>query len=146
MCYNIIHGNNCLNPKTFFILNYSAITRGYSLRISVHLATLNVRQHFFATRVTPIWNSLPTEIVTAPSAQQFRYGLIRTDLSMQIPRFPHILWQIIHPTENEYFPCFHCIIHRPLILNIDITNVYNKCTYYFYEPMYIVHNCFYCLL
>ena len=51
MCYNIIHGNNCLNPQTSFILNFSAITRGHPLRISVPLATLNVRQHFYATRV-----------------------------------------------------------------------------------------------
>ena len=89
MCYNIIHGNNCLNPQTFFKLNLSAITRGHPLRISVPLATLNVRQHFYATRVTPIWNSLPTEIVTAPSVHQFKSGLIKTDLSkfLTLPTF-----------------------------------------------------------
>ena len=88
MCYNIINGNNCLNSQTFFILNYSAITRGHPctslmveltlasrlsvghpLRISVPSATLNVRQHFYASHVTPIWKPLPTEIVTAPCIQ-----------------------------------------------------------------------------
>ena len=89
ICYNIIHGQQLLEPANFFILNYSAITRGHPLRISVPLATLNVRQHFFATRVTPIWNSLPTEIVTAPSVHQFRFGLIRTDLTkfLTLPTF-----------------------------------------------------------
>ena len=42
MCYNIIHGNNCLNPQIFFILNFSSIARGHPLRISVPLATLNL--------------------------------------------------------------------------------------------------------
>ena len=78
---NIIHDNNCLNPQTFFIRNFSAISRGHPVRISVHLATLNVRQHFYATRVTPIWNSLPTEMVTTPSVHQFKSGIIKTDLS-----------------------------------------------------------------
>ena len=81
MCFNIIHGNNCLNPPTFFTLNYSSITRGHPLRISVPLATLNVRQYFFANRVAPIWNSLPTAIVTASSVHQFKSGLSKIDLS-----------------------------------------------------------------
>ena len=81
MCYNIIHNNNCLNTTTFFTLNTTSITRGHPLRISVPIARLNVRQHFFAHRVVPIWNSLPTDIVTAPSTNQFKSRIKQTNLS-----------------------------------------------------------------
>ena len=81
MCYNIIHNNNCLNTTTFFTLNTTSITRGHPLRISVPIARLNVRQHFFAHRVVPIWNSLSTEIVMASSTNQFKSRIKQINLS-----------------------------------------------------------------
>ena len=81
MCYNIVKGNNCIDPSTFFSFPNYKFSRGHPLKISIPLAKLNARKFFFASRVIPAWNSLPETTVLAPSSFSFKHHLHQTDFS-----------------------------------------------------------------
>ena len=50
-------------------------TRGYSLKLHAQQSRLDTRKYSFAARVVKPWNSLPEEVVTAPSVQAFEARL-----------------------------------------------------------------------
>ena len=52
----------------------SHTTRGNSKKMYVHCAT-GKRKNFFATRVTPAWNSLSEATVTSRTIEQFKRNL-----------------------------------------------------------------------
>ena len=81
MCYNIVKGNNCIDPSTFFSFPNYKFSRGHPLKISIPLSKLNARKFFFASRVIPAWNSLPETTALAPSTFNFKHHLQHTDFS-----------------------------------------------------------------
>ncbi|KAK7089668.1 hypothetical protein V1264_024901 [Littorina saxatilis] len=50
-------------------------TRGSTLKLSKPRYRLNVRGNFFSERVVNTWNSLPDQVVTAPSVNAFKARL-----------------------------------------------------------------------
>ena len=50
-------------------------TRGNSLKLQKPRHRLNVRDNYFANRVVNLWNSLPDNVVTAPSVDSFKRRL-----------------------------------------------------------------------
>ena len=50
-------------------------TRGHSLKLHTLQSRLDIRKYSFAVRVVKRWNSLPEEVVTAPSVQAFEARL-----------------------------------------------------------------------
>ena len=50
-------------------------TRGNSKKLFLHHTHGNTRKHFFSVRVTNTWNSLPEEVVLAPSVNAFKSRL-----------------------------------------------------------------------
>ncbi|MFZ2537611.1 MAG: reverse transcriptase domain-containing protein, partial [Oscillospiraceae bacterium] len=82
MCYNIIHGCSALSFGDFFAFSNKSTTRGHSLKLSAHLCKSNIRKHFFAVRVVPIWNSLPEKIVTSGTTRTFKKLISTYDFSM----------------------------------------------------------------
>ena len=52
-------------------------TRGHSLKLEKNFSRLNVRKYFFSQRIVSLWNSLPEEVVTAPSINSFKARLDR---------------------------------------------------------------------
>jgi len=50
-------------------------TRGHSLKLHTQQSRLDVRKFSFAVRDAKPWNSLPEEVVTAPSVQAFEARL-----------------------------------------------------------------------
>ena len=58
-------------------LNYfrSKETRGHSFKLERTHCRLNIRSNFFVQRATATWNSLPDEVVTAPSVNTFKNRL-----------------------------------------------------------------------
>ena len=52
-------------------------TRGNSLKIVNRRCHYDLRKYSFCNRVTNIWNSLPEDIVTAPSVDSFKNRLDR---------------------------------------------------------------------
>ena len=64
LCFSIVHNLISLNFDDFFQLyNGGHSTRGHSLKLKIPNVRSNVRKHFFAVRIVPVWNSLPNNIV-----------------------------------------------------------------------------------
>ena len=72
--YKYIHGlYKMKNPK--FVLSDARETRGNSLKIQRDHSRLNLRSNLFSQRIAMTWNSLPDEVVTAPSMDCFKSRL-----------------------------------------------------------------------
>jgi len=81
LCYKIIQGLVLLSCDIFFTIIYDHLTRGHSLKLFVPSSRVNCRQHFFAVRVTDVWNSLPEDVVSAKQLLLFVNRLKCVDLS-----------------------------------------------------------------
>ena len=90
MCYNIVHGLTCLNFDDFFVFSQYLSTRGHRFKLIVPISRSNIRKYFFASRVVPIWNSLPEKLVTACSPHVFKKLLSGYDFSVFL-RYPCIV-------------------------------------------------------
>lgn len=67
MCYSIVHKDINLRFDEFFSFSPAiGITRGNTLKLSIATARRNVWSHSFASRVVPLWNSLPSIINGSP--------------------------------------------------------------------------------
>ena len=74
--YKYIHDHyDCDRP----LLPMSGMThtRGHSLKLKRNFSRLDVRKYFFSQRIVSLWNSLPEEVVTAPSINSFKARLDR---------------------------------------------------------------------
>jgi hypothetical protein len=80
-CFNILKGNNCIQPSDFFSPSLNTNLRGHPLKLTVPLAKTNTRKFFFTNRIVPIWNSLPADLVLSPSVESFKFKLRKTDLN-----------------------------------------------------------------
>ena len=81
LCYNIIHGQSAIPLDKMFTLNSNTTLRGHPLKISQPLLKNNTSKTFFANRVIIPWNSLQSEVVTAPTTKNFKTLLNKADLS-----------------------------------------------------------------
>ena len=81
LCFNIVHGFTALSFEDFFSLSNSTSTRGHSLKLVVPIAKTNMQKFFFSSRIIPIWNSLPQNIVSASSTAQFKSLISEHDLT-----------------------------------------------------------------
>lgn len=75
--FKILHGiyeNQCFPqlPR----VSYSA-TRGHNFKLFKNRSAKSVRQHFFTLRIVDTWNSLPYEVVNAPTVNVFKNRLDR---------------------------------------------------------------------
>ena len=52
-------------------LSHNTTSRGHSMKLSMQLSWLDIRKNSFVVRVVKPWNSLPNEVVTAPSVKAF---------------------------------------------------------------------------
>ena len=75
MCYNIIHGNICIDCSRFFTVIKSSCTRGHNYKIYKRQCHLDVCKYRFSFRVVDIWNNLPSNIVNAESINSFKNRL-----------------------------------------------------------------------
>ena len=72
LLFKIIHGVRKLLPV--------CTTRGHSFKIQMEHSRINSKKYFFTHRTTPIWNSLPEEIVSSATIEQFKNKLVLFDL------------------------------------------------------------------
>ena len=75
MTHNILHNNVDLNPNEFFQFYSNSITRGHDYKVYKPHAQRLVRSNSFSIRIINHWNSLPTNIVNAPSTNVFKNNL-----------------------------------------------------------------------
>ena len=74
-CYKYTHNHYNSDPP--FKMNVNSGTRGHSLKIVKDRANKSIRQHFFSYRVVDKWNSLPDNVVHAPTVDNFKSQLDR---------------------------------------------------------------------
>ena len=70
--YKIVTGKEGLDKDTFFQQPYRSSERGHSLKLYKGRCRLDVRKFFFSNRVVDEWNSLPENVVTSMSVDQFK--------------------------------------------------------------------------
>ncbi len=77
--YKVLNGKydndvSSLLPRRITQVNQVA-TRGHSKKLLKKKATSDISKHMFTRRVTDIWNSLPENVVSAPSLYAFENHL-----------------------------------------------------------------------
>ena len=76
LVYQILTGKVRIEPSRLFTLAPADQgTRGHSLKIGKPAANKVVRQNFFSVRVVNPWNSLPEEVISAASTNEFKNKL-----------------------------------------------------------------------
>ncbi|XP_071123171.1 uncharacterized protein [Mytilus edulis] len=55
--------------------NTTSATRGHNKKLTIQRCNKNIRSNFFTQRIAPIWNSLPSSVVNAPTIQTFESRL-----------------------------------------------------------------------
>ena len=96
-CYKLVHptrGHRCklVHPTRGHRYKLVHPTRGHRYKLVhpmrghryklVHPSVrINVRQHFFAVRIIPVWNSLSSNVVEAESIAYFKARLSREGLT-----------------------------------------------------------------
>ena len=70
--YKLLNDLENVNYQNFFELRRYPGLRGHALSLEVHRTRLNVRKYFFSNRAVALWNSLPEEVVLAPSVNVFK--------------------------------------------------------------------------
>ena len=70
--YKIINQHDLVNVDKFFTIMENVTTRGNSRKLYKRRSRLNRRANVFSNRVRSIRNSLPNEVVLAPSVNVFK--------------------------------------------------------------------------
>ena len=78
LCYKIIHKNTSISFSDFFKFPYKTSPRGHSLHLSIPKLT---HKSSFAYRIVSTWNSLPENIVPAPTSKHCKNLIEKFDLS-----------------------------------------------------------------
>ena len=69
--YKYVNGHNKVGGDMFCIEEGSS-TRGHSFKMKKQYCRTSVRKSFFSFRIVNLWNSLPDEVVTAPTLSAFK--------------------------------------------------------------------------
>ncbi len=73
LVYKIFHGSlEGIQWRDFFQMADTSRLRGHSLKLKKERPRLDLRKFRFSQRVVSMWNDLPTDIVTAPTAKVFK--------------------------------------------------------------------------
>jgi len=75
--YKILVNGYDRRVTNFIKLNSDSRTRGHQFRISKTFSRLNIRKNSFVCRSCNVWNSLPYDVVNAPSLYSFERRLDR---------------------------------------------------------------------
>ncbi len=86
--YKILTGIDKADKTQLFILNRDARTRGHSLKLCKKQFRLDIRKHTFSQRTINWWNSLPEEVISAESLNQFKSNLNREWMDLNLKFHP----------------------------------------------------------
>ena len=73
--FKIQHNFTNVGLGTVFTFNTGQPTRGHPFKLMKSRCNLELRKHFFTNRVINQWNSLPSDVVCAPSVNSFKSKL-----------------------------------------------------------------------
>ncbi len=73
LVYKILHGSlEGIQWRDFFQMADTSRLRGHSVKLKKERLRLDLRKLTFSQRVVNMWNGLPADIVTAPTAKVFK--------------------------------------------------------------------------
>ena len=75
MVFQILSGHLRIRETDLFERELSERTRGHGLKLKKPRFNSHLRQTSFCCRVIPLWNGLPSDVVTAPSINAFKNRL-----------------------------------------------------------------------
>ncbi len=70
--FNILNGIDKADKDQIFQMNTDMRTRGHQMKLHKKQFRLDIGKHTFSQRVINTWNSLPANVVTAESVNQFK--------------------------------------------------------------------------
>ena len=73
--FKIVHGFIDVDPDKFFNFNTDPRTRGHDFKIKGLRSRLDLRSHWFVSRVVPHWNNLPAAVVSSSTLKNFKANL-----------------------------------------------------------------------
>ena len=73
--YKILHDIDKVDKNKLFTLSGYTATRSHSLKLFKRRSRLKIRANSFSNRVVDAWNSLPEQVVQAPSLNCFKSRL-----------------------------------------------------------------------
>ena len=79
LAYTILHGMIDINLPNSFKFQQSN-TRGHSFKVAKPYCSHDISKHFFSNRIIDVWNSLPSDVVSAKSVFSFKRKLSEMDL------------------------------------------------------------------
>ena len=80
LAYKILFGLVNVDIRKYFEFAKLPSTRGHQYKLFVHRWKNSTRQHFFASRVVPVWNNLPNSVEFS-SLKKFKLSIETVDLS-----------------------------------------------------------------
>ncbi len=73
LVYKILQGSlEGIQWRDFFQMTDTARLRGHTLKLKKERPRLDLRKFTFSQRVLGMWNDLPADIITTPSAKVFK--------------------------------------------------------------------------
>ena len=81
LCFKITHGLIALNFDDFFKFSPNSAFRGHPFKLAVPISRCNRSKYFFSSRIVPVWNCLPAEVVMTKSIASFKTEIRKLDLS-----------------------------------------------------------------
>ena len=82
LCFNIVHGLLALPLDDFFKMHNYSSTRGHSFKLIIPPSKTNRSKFFFSSRVIPVWNSLPQELISVTTSSHFKKLISSHDLTV----------------------------------------------------------------
>ena len=73
--FKIVHKIDGIDMSTFFTFTENNQLRGHNLKSNKPRANKSVKLHSFSLRNTPVWNSLPLEVVNSKTVVEFKTKL-----------------------------------------------------------------------
>ena len=68
LCFKMLQEFSDVDASSFFEhVACDSVTGGHRYKLVLPSVRINVRHHFFAVRVIPVWNSLSSNVVEAES-------------------------------------------------------------------------------
>jgi len=82
LCFKIVHKLIDLEFNDFFEFECNKYnTRGHMYKLRIPKIMNSTRKNFFSIRVLPVWNYLPSDLVSAPTVNSFKSQLKLIDFS-----------------------------------------------------------------
>ena len=79
MCYNIMKNRVGIRRDDFFTLSSYKKTKGHEMKLFRPHVRVEVRKHFFSSRVIQLWNDLDERMALLPTLSMFKQYLSVTD-------------------------------------------------------------------